>query len=101
MNRLANALHADGIGPGSTIGVLCRNHRSALIAAFAGSRGGLNVVWLNTAFSARQVSEVAEREGVELLVHDAEFAEVVADIDPGTAASPARSTIRAPTSSTY
>ncbi|MBJ7473271.1 MAG: AMP-binding protein, partial [Solirubrobacteraceae bacterium] len=72
-NRTGNALQARGLGPGSTIGILCRNHRVPLIAAFAASRMGANVVWLNTGFSAPQLHEVAAREGVEFLVHDEAF----------------------------
>ncbi|KRA32536.1 MULTISPECIES: AMP-binding protein [unclassified Nocardioides] len=81
VDRLANAL-LDRLEPDDTVGILCRNHRGALIAAFAASRAGLTTVWLNTAFSARQCSEVAGREGVDLLVHDVEFAPVVADLEP-------------------
>jgi fatty-acyl-CoA synthase len=82
VDRLANALRSRGLGPGSSIGILCRNHRGPLITAFAASRGGMTAIWLNTSFSPRQAKEVAEREGVELLVHDAEFAEMVAEIEP-------------------
>jgi fatty-acyl-CoA synthase len=82
INRLANALRARGLGAGLRVGILCRNHRAPLIAAFAASRLGMSAIWLNTAFSARQASEVAEREGVELLVHDTEFNEIVAGIAP-------------------
>jgi fatty-acyl-CoA synthase len=82
VNRLTNALRAEGLGAGSSLGILCRNHRAPLIASFAASRLGMNAIWLNTAFSARQAAEVAEREGVELLVHDADFGDVVADIAP-------------------
>ncbi len=81
VNRLANAVRARGLGAGSTLGILCRNHRSPLIAAFAASRVGMNAVWLNTAFSPRQAKEVAEREGVDLLVHDVELADLVADVE--------------------
>jgi len=80
--RLANALIARGLGPGSTIGILCRNHRMPLAAAFAASRAGISAVWLNTAFSAPQLREVAAREGVDLLVHDAEFDGLVAGLAP-------------------
>ena len=82
VNRLANALRARGLEPGSTIGVLCRNHRQPLVTAFAASRAGLNVVWLNTSFSRPQAEEVARREGVDLLVHDAELTELVSGITP-------------------
>jgi fatty-acyl-CoA synthase len=82
VDQLANALIARGIGPGTRIGILCRNSRAPLIAAFAGSRIGADVIWLNTGFAARQASEVSDREGVELLIHDDEFERTVADIGP-------------------
>jgi fatty-acyl-CoA synthase len=82
VNRLTNAMRAEGIGAGASVGILCRNHRAPLIVAFAASRVGGKAIWLNTSFSARQAREVTEREGVELLVHDAEFAEAVADLAP-------------------
>ncbi|MGN6160321.1 MAG: AMP-binding protein [Marmoricola sp.] len=81
IDQLANALR-DRVALGGTVGILCRNHRGPLLAAFASSRAGLNVVWLNTAFGKRQAAEVAEREGVDLLVHDAEFDDLVAAINP-------------------
>ena len=81
VNRFANALTDRGLGTHSTIGILCRNHRIPLIAAFAASRTGINAVWLNTSFSVRQAKEVAEREGIDLLVHDVEFEEAAAAID--------------------
>ena len=80
VNRLANALGAKGLGPGSSVGVLCRNHRQLLIVAFAVTRAGLSVIMLNTSFSARQCAEVAEREGVDLLVYDIELGDAVADV---------------------
>ncbi|OMC31222.1 acyl-CoA synthetase [Mycobacterium sp. GA-1841] len=82
VNRLANSLRATGLRPGANVGILCRNHRYPLIAAFAASRAGMSGTWLNTAFSAPQAREVAEREGIDLLIHDAEFDDVVTDINP-------------------
>src|SRR5258708_5989537 len=46
IDKLANALRASGLEPGSSIGILCRNHRAPLIAAFAASRAGMNRIWL-------------------------------------------------------
>ncbi len=80
-NRIAAALRARGLRPGSKVGILCRNHRFPLAVAFAASRAGISAVWLNTAFSPRQAKEVAEREGVQLLVHDAEFEAAVNGIE--------------------
>ncbi|MCW2957415.1 MAG: putative fatty-acid-CoA synthetase FadD [Solirubrobacterales bacterium] len=82
VNRLTNAWRAQGLGEGATIGILCRNHRAPLIASFAASRLGASGVWLNTAFSPRQVKEVAEREGVDFLVYDEAFEDVVGEIAP-------------------
>src|ERR1700752_3903873 len=82
INRLANALTDRGLQPGAGIGILCRNHRAPLIAAFAASRNGMNAIWLNTGFSARQAREVSGREGVSILIHDEDFAEIVAEIEP-------------------
>jgi fatty-acyl-CoA synthase len=79
IDRLADVWRTE-LPAGATLGILCRNHRAPLIASFAASRAGLNAVWLNTAFSARQASEVAAREGVDLLVRDADLAEIAADI---------------------
>ncbi|WP_328601146.1 AMP-binding protein [Actinomadura physcomitrii] len=59
------------------IGVLCRNHRGFVEAVLAASRLGTDVVLLNTDFSATQLGQVVEREGVGLLVHDGEFGAAV------------------------
>jgi fatty-acyl-CoA synthase len=82
ISRVANALRDRGLGPGSSVGILCRNHRWPLVVAFAASRAGMKGVWLNTSFSARQAGEVAEREGVELLFHDRDLSEVGERIEP-------------------
>ncbi|MGO4256905.1 AMP-binding protein [Marmoricola sp. RAF53] len=82
INRLAHALLAQGLRPGDGVGILCRNHRAPLIVGFAASRAGLRSLWLNTSFSPRQAREVCEREGVDLLVHDEEFTETVAEVAP-------------------
>jgi len=82
INRLANTFVQRGLKPGDGVAILCRNHRAPLIAGFAASRAGLRSLWLNTSFSARQATEVCEREGVDLLIFDDVFADVVADVKP-------------------
>ena len=82
INRLANAFLKLGLKPGDGVGILCRNHRAPLVVGYAASRAGLRSLWLNTSFSARQATEVCEREGVDLLVHDDEYTDVVADVAP-------------------
>jgi acyl-CoA synthetase (AMP-forming)/AMP-acid ligase II len=82
VNRLANALRRRGLCAGSNLGILCRNHRFALVAMYAASRAGMNTIPLNTAFSPRQAAEVCARERIELLIYDADLADVVADVAP-------------------
>ncbi|MFL6156322.1 MAG: AMP-binding protein [Marmoricola sp.] len=82
INRLANALLDLGMKPGDGIAMLCRNHRAPLIVGFAASRAGLRSLWLNTSFSARQATEVCEREGVDLLIHDEDFSSILGDVAP-------------------
>ncbi|HEY2636450.1 MAG TPA: AMP-binding protein, partial [Solirubrobacteraceae bacterium] len=81
-NRLANALAGLGLGPGDGIGLLCRDHRHFVEALVATSKLGGDLLLLNTAFSGPQLRDVVAREGAAALVHDAEFADLVGDVDP-------------------
>jgi fatty-acyl-CoA synthase len=76
--RVAGALLARGVGPGTRIGLLCRNHRGFVEWLVAGSATGADVVLLNTGFAAPQLAAVAESEGVTMIVHDDEFTDIVA-----------------------
>lgn len=82
-NAIANAWLAAGVRPGTTVAVLARNHRGFLDATFAAAKCGSRIVFLNTDFSGRQMAEVCEREGIQLLVYDEEFEAGVKDLDPG------------------
>ncbi|MDL4772059.1 AMP-binding protein [Actinomadura xylanilytica] len=75
-SALATALR-ERLGEDERVGVLCRNHRGFVETVLAASRLGNDVVLLNTDFSATQLGQVIEREGVGLLVHDEEFDPVV------------------------
>ncbi|MFC6885355.1 MULTISPECIES: AMP-binding protein [Actinomadura] len=80
-NALANAWRARGVGPGDTVGILCRNHRGLLEAMSAAAKTGASVLFLNTDFAAPQLRDAADREGVTVLVHDEEFAPVAGTLD--------------------
>jgi fatty-acyl-CoA synthase len=67
----------------SRVGVLCRNTPLFVQALLAGSMLGADLVFLNTGLAVPQLAEVVGTEGVDVVVHDEEFADVVA-------ASPAR-----------
>ena len=80
-NALANALQARGVKPDTGVGVLCRNHRGIFDASFGVLKAGGRVLYLNTDFAAPQAKEVCAREGVEVLVYDEEFTDVVGSVD--------------------
>ena len=84
LDRAANALTHHllelGFSARDGLGILCRNHRGLFVALFAGAKLGAVTVLLNTDFSGPQLADVCEREGVQVLVADPEFADAVAAV---------------------
>lgn len=78
-NALAHALREDGIGEGDGVGIMCRNHRGFVDAYVALSKLGANALFLNTAFSGPQLTDVADREEPKALIYDGEFADLIKD----------------------
>jgi fatty-acyl-CoA synthase len=78
---LACALQDDGIGDTSRVGVLCRNGPLFLQAMLAVSMIGADLILLNTGMAGPQLADVIGAEELDLVVHDAEFAEHVALVD--------------------
>jgi fatty-acyl-CoA synthase len=81
-NALANAWRERGLQAGEGVAILVRNHRSFLESVFAAAKCGARIILLNTSFAAPQIREVAAREGTDLLVHDDEYSQLLADIEP-------------------
>ncbi|MCW2787522.1 MAG: Long-chain-fatty-acid--CoA ligase [Marmoricola sp.] len=81
LDRQANALArglAELSGSGSAvIGVLCRDHRGVVEVMIAAGKLGARLVLLNTGFAKPQLADVVAREGVQVLVVDAEFADLL------------------------
>ena len=75
-NALARALAGRGIGVGSTIGLLARDHRGAVDTMIAAGKLGARLLLMNTGFAKPQLVDVAEREGVSAFIHDEEFTEL-------------------------
>jgi acyl-CoA synthetase (AMP-forming)/AMP-acid ligase II len=76
-NALAHALADDGIGEGDSVALMCRNHRGFIEALVACSKLGADVLFLNTAFSGPQLTDVAKRERPKAVVYDHEFAGLI------------------------
>jgi fatty-acyl-CoA synthase len=82
-DAIARGWRRRGVGEGSTVGILCRNHRGFVDAALACAKVGARAAYLNYDFGAGQLADVCAREGVELLVHDEEFAAIAPDPPKG------------------
>jgi fatty-acyl-CoA synthase len=79
-NALANAWSAAGVNAGDGVGIMLRNHAGFLEALFACVKIGAKAIFMNTSFSGPQLAAVSEREGVQVLVYDEEFEDVVKDV---------------------
>ncbi len=80
-DALACGLLARGVSGEDCVGILCRNHRGFFDATFAAGKLGSRILYLNTDFAGPQLRDVCRREGVSLLIHDAEYDELVAGIE--------------------
>jgi acyl-CoA synthetase (AMP-forming)/AMP-acid ligase II len=76
-NALAHALADLGVEAGDGVGIMCRNHRGFIDASMASAKLGASLLYLNTAFAGRQLVEVMEREGPEVLIYDEEFTDLL------------------------
>jgi acyl-CoA synthetase (AMP-forming)/AMP-acid ligase II len=83
-NAAAHALAAQGVRAGDGVGIMCRNHRGFIDATLGGAKLGASMLYLNTAFAGRQLVEVMEREGPEVLIYDEEFEDLLEGLPPNT-----------------
>src|SRR5215204_4996102 len=60
-----------------TVGIMCRNHRGFVEALVAANRTGMDVLLLNTSFAGPALAQVVDREGVDIVIYDAEFTDSV------------------------
>jgi fatty-acyl-CoA synthase len=77
-SEVARELRRRDLGEGTTIGVLSANGRGFAVAMVAAAGIGADIVYLNTGFAGPQLGDVVDAEGIDVVLHDDEFAEVVA-----------------------
>ncbi len=80
-NALARAWAERGLGPGSVIAALCRDHRGLVLTMLASGKLGAKLLLMNTGFAKPQLADVAKREGVTALVYDQEFTDLLDAIE--------------------
>lgn len=81
-NALARGLSGLGVGGDSVVASLSRDHRGLVDTMLGTAKVGAKLVLFNTGFSARQLADVAVREGVTAIVYDQESTNLVSDL-PG------------------
>jgi fatty-acyl-CoA synthase len=80
-NAIARALAARGVEEGDGVAIMCRNHRGFVEATVAAAKLGADALYLNTAFAGPQLVEVLGREKPRVVIHDEEFAGLLAGAD--------------------
>src|SRR5437763_2618863 len=63
-NALARAWSDRGIGAGTVIAALCRDHRGLVTTMLAAGKTGARLLLMNTGFAKPQLTDVAKREKV-------------------------------------
>jgi fatty-acyl-CoA synthase len=81
-NALARGWAERGIDDRSVIALLCRDHRGLVESMLAAGKLGAKALLMNTGFAKPQFAQVAEREGVNALVYDTEFTEILGEVPP-------------------
>lgn len=88
---LARRLSGDGAGPGTAVGVMCRNGRGFVEAFFAAALIGADVVLVNTDFRTDALAAALSSHRITTIVADEEFAarvrgcdKAVVLVDPAT-----------------
>lgn len=72
-NQIANGLAAKGVGNGSRVAILCRNHRGFIEAFVATLKLGADGLLLNTAFAGPQLQQVIEDQNADAVIMDEEY----------------------------
>lgn len=81
-NALVRGWAKDGIGAGSVMGVVARNHRGLVLTMLAAAKAGVRLVMMNTGFAPPQLADVSVREQIGSFVYDEEFTSVAAALAP-------------------
>jgi acyl-CoA synthetase (AMP-forming)/AMP-acid ligase II len=76
-DRLAAALIPDCQGRRLRVGVLCRNHRGLVESLISCSKRGAEVVLLGTGLGRGQLNQVMRELWADIVIADAEFADVL------------------------
>lgn len=80
-NRLAHALHGNGITTGDTVALFTKNRPEWVEVFFAAAKLGVVLVPLNFRLAGRELAYIVEQVEPELLVYEDELADAVQSIE--------------------
>ena len=78
-NQVAHGLVAHGIGNGSRVAILCRNHRGFIEAFTSSLKVGADGLLLNTAFAGPQLIQVIQDQNADAIIMDEEYVPLLKD----------------------
>jgi acyl-CoA synthetase (AMP-forming)/AMP-acid ligase II len=78
-NQIAHGLIAHGLGNGSRVAILCRNHRGFIEAFTASLKIGADGLLLNTAFAGPQLVQVIADQNADAIIMDEEYVAMLGD----------------------
>jgi len=80
-NRLAHALHGDGIAAGDTVALFTKNRPEWVEVFFAAAKLGAILVPLNFRLAGRELAYIVEQVEPKLLVYEDELADAIQSIE--------------------
>lgn len=81
VGKLASSLATLGIGPGTSVAIMCRNHRIFIEAFRAAVMVGADVQVLSTEYTAVELEAATRVAETEILIHDDEFSSRLQSVD--------------------
>ncbi len=94
-NRFAHWLRCQGLGPGDRVGLALWNRPEHLVAMLGAFKARAVPVNVNTRYTATELEALLTDADVQLVVHEAELAPIMADAVEGPLLAPRRRRRRA------
>ncbi len=89
-NQVVRALRARGVGPGSTIALVCSNRPEFVEVYEAVVRGGMRLTAINWHLTADEIAYVVDDSEAAALIGDVRFADTLAKVGAGIGADVVR-----------
>ncbi|MCB1301727.1 MAG: AMP-binding protein, partial [Tetrasphaera sp.] len=79
-DRLARVLRSRGLPAGARVGLLAPNGVEFVLALYAANLLGIDLVLLNTGLTGERITQIADRDDLQTVLHDGELAHLVGGV---------------------